>query len=304
MTKKHTNHNRAMAFGRNDRRDIPLENDAMFSTVMQYEDACRGLIETIFEGRRVRRLHYKDLPPTSQKSIILDPANKSIRLDVFFEDGDTVYDIEMQKVDTGNLPLRARMYSSMMDANMLDKGLEYERLKDSYVIFICMFDLFEKGRTKYTFRSMCEEDGDLPLGDGRCIMFLNTKGSIGELGKDMDAFFEYLNGGVASIGTGKDSGSEFVEMVDNYVLDINGDEDWRQGYMKYELNLIEKYKEGMASGEARGISIGEARGVSIGEANERNRMVKEMNANGIPVSVIAKCASLDIKEVQRVINSK
>ena len=66
--------------------------------------------------------------------------------------------------------------------------------------------------------------------------------------------------------------------------------------MKYELNLIEKYKEGMASGEARGISIG--------EANERNRMVKEMNANGIPVSVIAKCASLDIKEVQRVINSK
>ena len=304
MTKKHTNHNMARAFGRNDRRDIPLENDAMFSTVMQYEDACRGLIETIFGGRRVRRLHYKDLPPTSQKSIIFDPANKSIRLDVFFEDGDTVYDIEMQKVDTGNLPLRVRMYSSMMDANMLDKGLEYERLKDSYVIFICMFDLFEKGRTKYTFRSMCEEDGDLPLGDGRCIMFLNTKGSVGDLSNDMDAFFEYLNGGVASIGTGKDSGSEFFEMVDNYVLDINGDEDWRQGYMKYELNLIEKYKEGMASGEARGISIGEARGVSIGEANERNRMVKEMNANGIPVSVIAKCASLDIKEVQRVINSK
>ena len=304
MTKKHEEYSRTRTFGRTDRRDIPLENDAMFSTVMQYEDACRGLIETIFEGRRVRMLHYKDLPPTSQKSIIFDPANKSIRLDLFFEDGDTVYDIEMQKVDTGNLPLRARMYSSMMDANMLDKGLEYERLKDSYVIFICMFDLFEKGRTKYTFRSMCEEDGDLPLGDGRCIMFLNTKGSIGELGKDMDAFFEYLNGGVASIGTGKDSGSEFVEMVDNYVLDINGDEDWRQGYMKYELNLIEKYKEGMASGEARGISIGEARGVSIGEANERNRMVKEMNANGIPVPVIAKCASLDIKEVQRVINSK
>ena len=196
------------------------------------------------------------------------------------------------------------MYSSMMDANMLDKGLDYERLKDSYVIFICMFDLFERGRTKYTFRSMCEEAEGLPLGDGRCIMFLNTKGSIGEPGADMDAFFEYLNGGVASIGTGKDSGSEFVEMVDNYVLDINGDEDWRQGYMKYELNLIEKYKEGMASGEARGeargISIGEARGVS----NERSRMVKEMNANGIPVSVIAKCASLDIKEVQRVINSK
>ena len=303
MTKKHEDYSRTRTFGRTDRRDIPLENDAMFSTVMQYEDACRGLIETIFEGRRVRRLHYKDLPPTSQKNIIFDPANKSIRLDVFFEDGDTVYDIEMQKVDTGNLPLRARMYSSMMDANMLDKGLEYERLKDSYVIFICMFDLFERGRTKYTFRSMCEEDGDLPLGDGRCIMFLNTKGSIGEPGADMDAFFEYLNGGVASIGTGKDSGSEFVEMVDNYVLDINGDEDWRQGYMKYELNLIEKYKEGEASGEAKGISIGRAEGVSIGEANATNRMVKSLIEQGVPIEVIAKAASISIEETRSLLNS-
>ena len=303
MTKKHEDYSRTRTFGRTDRRDIPLENDAMFSTVMQYEDACRGLIETIFEGRRVRRLQYKDMPPASQKNIIFDPANKSIRLDVFFEDGDTVYDIEMQKVDTGNLPLRARMYSSMMDANMLDKGLEYERLKDSYVIFICMFDLFEKGRTKYTFKSICEEDRDLPLGDGRCIMFLNTKGSIGDLSNDMDAFFDYLNGGVFSIGTGKDSGSEFVEMVDNYVLDINGDEDWRQGYMKYELNLIEKYKEGEASGEAKGISIGRAEGVSIGEANATNRMVKSLKEQGVPIEVIAKAASISIEETRSLLNS-
>ncbi len=67
--------------------------------------------------------------------------------------------------------------------------------------------------------------------------------------------------------------------------------------MKYELNLIEKYKEGEASGEAKGISIGEARG----EANEKSRMIKEMNANGIPIPMIAKCASLDIEEVQRII---
>lgn len=303
MTKKHEDYSRTRTFGRTDRRDIPLENDAMFSTVMQYEDACRGLIETIFEGRRVRRLQYKDMPPASQKNIIFDPANKSIRLDVFFEDGDTVYDIEMQKVDTGNLPLRARMYSSMMDANMLDKGLEYEALRRSYVIFVCMFDLFERGRTKYTFKSICEEDRDLPLGDGRCIMFLNTKGSVGDLSNDMDAFFDYLNGGVSSIGTGKDSGSEFVEMVDNYVLDINGDEDWRQGYMKYELNLIEKYKEGKEAGEAKGISIGRAEGVSIGEANATNRMVKSLKEQGVPIEVIAKAASISIEEVRSLLNS-
>ena len=248
---------------------------------------------TIFEGRRIRDIVYEDgLSPEAQKYIAFNPGNKSIRLDVYFEDGDTVYDIEIQKADKGNLPKRTRMYSSMMDANMLDKGLEYEELKDSYVIFICMFDPFEKGLARYTFRSICEEAEGLPLGDGRCIMFLNTKGSIGELGKDMDAFFGYINGGVSSIGTGKDSGNEFVERLDECVLDINGDEDWRQGYMKYELNLIEKYKDG------------EAKGISIGEANATNRMVKAMHSKGIPVQTIAECASIDANEVQRIIDCR
>ena len=295
MKKKHNGPQRV--FGRTNRRGIPLENDAMFAEVMRRKDLCIGLLETIFEGRRIRDIVYEDgLSPEAQKYMAFNPGNKSIRLDVYFEDGDTVYDIEIQKADKGNLPKRTRMYSSMMDANMLDKGLEYEQLKDSYVIFICMFDPFHRGLTKYTFRSICEEDGGLPLGDGRCIMFLNTKGSVGDLGADMDAFFGYLNGGIESIGTGKDSGNEFVEKLDEYVLDINGDEDWRQGYMKYELNLIEKYKEGEASGEAKGISIG--------EANATNRMVKAMHSKGIPVQTIAECASIDANEVQRIIDCR
>ncbi len=291
MTKKHNGSQRV--FGRRGRRDIPLENDAMFAEVMRRKDLCIGLLETIFEGRRIRDIVYEDgLSPEAQKYIAFNPGNKSIRLDVYFEDGDTVYDIEIQKADKGNLPKRTRMYSSMMDANMLDKGLEYEELKDSYVIFICMFDPFEKGLARYTFRSICEEAEGLPLGDGRCIMFLNTKGSIGELGSDMDAFFGYINGGVSSIGTGKDSGNEFVERLDECVLDINGDEDWRQGYMKYELNLIERYKDG------------EAKGISIGEANATNRMVKAMHSKGIPVQTIAECASIDANEVQRIIDCR
>jgi len=68
------------------------------------------------------------------------------------------------------------------------------------------------------------------------------------------------------------------------VLDINGDEDWRQGYMKYELNLIEKYKEG----EARG------------ETNERTRMVKSFKEQGFPIEAIAKAANLSVEEVNRI----
>ena len=61
--------------------------------------------------------------------------------------------------------------------------------------------------------------------------------------------------------------------------------------MKYELNLIEKYKDG------------EAKGISIGEANERSRMVKAMHSKGIPVQTIAECASIPVEEVEAILKS-
>ena len=97
MKKKHNDSQKV--FGKMDRWDIPLENDLMFSTVMQCRDACIGLLETIFDGRKVKSLEYKDSPHSvTQKYVVFNPANKSIRLDVYFEDGDGVYDMEIQKV--------------------------------------------------------------------------------------------------------------------------------------------------------------------------------------------------------------
>ena len=61
---------------------------------------------------------------------------------------------------------------------------------------------------------------------------------------------------------------------------------------KYELNLIEKYKEGEARGEAKGISIG--------EANATNRMVKSFKEQGFPIEAIAKAANMSVEEVNRI----
>ena len=138
------------------------------------------------------------------------------------------------------------------------------------------------------------------MGDGRYTIFVNTKGSVGDSSRAMDAFFRYLNGGASSIGTGEDSGDEFVRKLDRYVIDINGDEEWRQGYMKYELNLIESYRDG----KAEGLSIGEAKGISIGraegEANATNRMAKNLKEQGFPIEAIAKAANLSVEEVNNI----
>ena len=167
------------------------------------------------------------------------------------------------------------------------------------MIFLCTFDPFSKDEKVYRFSTMCEDVQGLPLGDRRYIMFLNSRGSKGVSNLDMDELFRYLNGGVEAIGMETRSG--LVAVLDKYVQKYNRDDDWRKEYMKLEFLLKDKYDEGRTAGEAEGISIGEAKGISIGEANERNRMVKEMNANGIPIPMIAKCASLGIEEVQRII---
>jgi len=49
------------------------------------------------------------------------------------------------------------------------------------------------------------------------------------------------------------------------------------------------------------MSIGRAEGVSIGGANATCRIIKEMNANGIPIPVIAKCVSIPEEKVETIL---
>ena len=287
------------AVARNSRNDVALENNFMFTTVMKNKKACIKLLEAIFgDEHRIADIRYAR-HPEAEKSILSDPMRRGVRLDVYFDDGKTVYDIELQRTSITDLAQRARLYSSSMDVAMLDKGEGFGSMRTSYVRFLCTFDPFSKDEKVYRFSTMCEDVQGLPLGDRRYIMFLNSRGSKGVSNLDMDELFRYLNGGVGAIGMETKSG--LVAVLDKYVQKYNRDDDWRKEYMKLEFLLKDKYDEGRTAGEAEGISIGEAKGISIGEANERNRMVKEMNANGIPIPMIAKCASLGIEEVQRII---
>lgn len=61
---------------------------------------------------------------------------------------------------------------------------------------------------------------------------------------------------------------------------------------KYELNLMEKYKDGKSEGIKEGISIG--------EVNATNRMVKNLKDQGVSFEVIAKAANLSVEEVNRI----
>ncbi len=142
--------------------ELTITDDFMFGKVMRDPGRCSKLLEIIL-GVRIREVVFLE----DQNSLNPDYDAKGIRLDIYLEDAqNTVYNVEMQTQDTGVLPSRSRYYQSVIDINLIEKGARYKELKKSYVIFICTFDLFGRGRHIYHFENRCREEPEIKLKDG------------------------------------------------------------------------------------------------------------------------------------------
>lgn len=98
---------------------------------------------------------------------------RSVRLDILASDSQKKkYNIEIQRDDKGAGVKRARYNSSLLDANILDVGENYENLPETYVIFITEHDIFGKGKPLYQADRYVLQTGEL-LGDGSHIIYVN-----------------------------------------------------------------------------------------------------------------------------------
>ena len=151
-------------------QDLTIRDNFLFAAVMQQGDNCKRFLEMLLDISIGRiEIQY-------EKTIIFNPEYKGIRMDVYSkDDNSTCYNIEMQVLN-GELPKRSRYYHSQMDMELLGSGEDYENLPQSYVIFICNFDPFQKKRYLYSFENICIEDTALKLQDGNKTIFLSTKG--------------------------------------------------------------------------------------------------------------------------------
>ena len=128
---------------------LTIVDDFMFGAVMSNPKRCNPLLELVL-GVQIRNNEYPEL----QNSIDERHGSKSIRLDIYVEDDEgTVCDVEIQTTSRKNLPKRTHYYQGIIDINILEKGEDYRVLKRSFVIFICTYDPFGKGRYVYTFEN-------------------------------------------------------------------------------------------------------------------------------------------------------
>ena len=174
---------------------------------------------------------------------------KGVRLDVYAKDKKgNAYDIEMQTTKMRELPLRSRYYHSEMDSYQIAAGEKYGNLKHSIVIFVCNFDLFAKKRSVYTFESICREDTEIHLQDKRKTIFININGSREGVPKELAHLLDYLKTKTPTDG--------FTERLEQRVVEIRRDTEWRDGYMTLEMKMDEKYEQGLEEGLTKGIEQG------------------------------------------------
>ena len=148
---------------------LGISNDFIFCKVMEDEELLAELIHLILP-----EIEFTDLTIIAQKSEKDGLDTHGVRFDIFVKDENRrVIEIEMQVLNTGNLPLRIRFYCSMIDTQMLAPSESYSRLKDKYVIMICPFDPFKQGRHFYSFTTRCDQDYELQLGDKTAVIVLN-----------------------------------------------------------------------------------------------------------------------------------
>ena len=222
--------------------ELGISNDFLFGKIMQDQELCKELIQIILPDLKIDHIEYPEL----QKSITPDMDAHGVRLDVYVKDDkDAVYDIEMQVSDTKELPKRSRYYQGMIDLQLIDKGQHYKRLNQSYIIFICPFDLYGKGRHIYTFENICKEDHSLSLGDGTVKIFLNTDGTLDDTSRDLRAFLDYV--------AGQQPETPYVEKLEKAVKKARKNRKWRHEYMTLLMRDQENIEKGREEGRNEGI---------------------------------------------------
>lgn len=99
--------------------------------------------------------------------------NRSVRLDILATNSrGRKINVEIQRSDKGAGRKRARYNSSMMDANLLQKGEDFDELPETYVVFITEHDVIGRGQPLYEVERYISDSGE-KFGDGSHILYVN-----------------------------------------------------------------------------------------------------------------------------------
>ena len=226
--------------------ELTFANNFLFCKIMESEpELCRRILEILL-GIKIARLEA----PQAEKTMYETLDSKSVRFDVYAKDKRHVFDIEIQTTVNKKLPKRARYYQSVIDMDTLSKGDKYSKLKDSYVIFLCLDSPFKKSKPVYFFENLCREDTGIKLNDRAYKVFFNASEYANMKKDELKDFFKYLKEHSAQ--------SELTKSIEEKVSFAKKNMKWRKQYMTWQQTIDDEkedaYEEGLTAGLAQGAS--------------------------------------------------
>ncbi|MGI0517814.1 Rpn family recombination-promoting nuclease/putative transposase [Treponema denticola] len=247
--------------------DLTFMDDFMFCKVMQNPDLCKRLIEMILADT-IGKIAYISI----QHNLKNYEQAKSVRFDVLVQtENGNLYDVEMQVSNENNIPKRMRFYQAAIDISFLDKGNFYNDLNDSFIIFICLFDVIGKNRPVYTFENICIEDKNISLQDGTKKVIINSEAFKNTEDKDLKEFLEYLK-------TGKPN-NEFTRRIEEVIQTIKENEQARQEYRLMSTFEMDARYKGFSEG--------------------LKQTAKNMKMEKLDISLIKKITGLSESEIEK-----
>ncbi len=265
---------------------LPSTNDNIFMNVMRSPEICRGILELVLPDEEFGEIRIMNSPnpflyddecgessltslsSETQKTLKFEKDAHGVRFDAFIKSDQLWAEIEMQTGANLVLGKRARYYHANMDLDLLEQGAEYDRLRPSYVIFICTFDYYGKDKPLHFFRS------------------------LEKVPEALKPFYEYLN------DPSKNQASELTRMIDERVRKFNSDE-WRKKYMTFEYMLNERERKGLEQGRSEGEAIGLEKGRTEGEAKKQLEIAKNLKSLGITAAEIVQATGLSEAEIAK-----
>ena len=208
--------------------ELDITDPIMFGLVFSNTHIAKPFIEHLL-GIEIDHLET----PTPEAVLSYDAEHKGVRYDVFAretnEKGETIrsFDLEMQMVDTKELPQRARYYQSVGDGVALSKGDFYTSV-----------DIFRRGYPVYHFENRAKENPEITLGDLSFINFyIFTRYERFE-DPVVRAYMKYF--------ATRNADSSETETINSQVSYYKTDTIIRNKYMTYEYDLHESKEAGRA----------------------------------------------------------
>ena len=280
-------------------KDFTLMSDSFMRAVLKNPECTEEVLRTILSKKQLKvisqtlQADYKNL---QGRSAILDC--------VAVDREHNLYNVEIQQKREGASPKRARYHSGLLDMNLLEPGEAYQKLPNSYVIFITETDALGYHLPIYHISRKIQENGrDFP--DCAHIIYVDSKNqedtALGRLMHDFhckapeEMYNPVLRQQVYQFKNTREGVTFMCREMDKIYRDgeRNGQKVGQERGEKIGQERGEKIgqKRGEKIGQERGEKIGRERGEKIGKKqgvkSEQRRIVNSLKRKGKTMDEIA-----------------